>query len=67
MTEKTALIDYVLAHSRDDEDVSALETVLSIKTDNALEKALALVGKRHCPPLEQCELATLPLDCHRDC
>jgi hypothetical protein len=65
MTTNIALIDYTLAHGWNDDDVAALEQVLTKPTDEALEEALALFGERQCPPLEYCELVVLLLEWRR--
>ena len=66
MTAKQPLIDYVLAHGWDDDDLKALEQALAKPTDEALEEALALFGERRCPPLEYCELVAMLLKWYRD-
>jgi hypothetical protein len=38
------LIDYVLAHGWDDDDLAAIELALAMPTEEALEEALALTG-----------------------
>ena len=61
MAARTALIDYVLAHGWDDDDLDELEQALASPTEKSLEEALALLGERHCPALEYCELVELLL------
>ena len=54
MAARTVLIDYVLAHGRDDDDLDELEQALASPTEKSLEEALALLGERHCPHLHRC-------------
>ena len=65
MTTKTALIDYALAHGCDGDDLAGLEQALALLTEEALGEALALLGGRHCPPVEYCELAARLQDWYR--
>jgi hypothetical protein len=46
------LIDYVLAHGWDDDDLAAIELALAMPTEEALEEALALFGDQQCSPVE---------------
>ena len=65
MTTKTVLIDHALAHGWDDDDVAALEQALASPSEKSLEEVLALLGERHCPALEYCELVELLLGWYR--
>jgi hypothetical protein len=58
----SALLDYVLAHGWDDEDVAALEQALTAGTNEGLEEALAILGERQCSPTEYCEIVALLRD-----
>ena len=61
MEARTALIDYVLAHGWDDDDLDELEQALASPTEKSLEEALALHRERHCPAPDYCELVELLL------
>ena len=61
MTEPDALVDYALAHGWDDGALDDLDEAL----DKGLEEVLAVLGERHCPAVEYCELVALLLESHR--
>ncbi len=56
-----ALIEYALAHGRDDEDVDSLEQALAAGTNETLEEALMILGERQ-SPAEYCEMVALLRD-----
>lgn len=60
-----ALIDYALTHGWDDDDLAALEQALAQRTEASLEDGLVVLGERHCPPVEYCELVGLLLEWYR--
>ena len=62
----TALIDYTLTHGWQDAQLEDLEQVLVSRSEKALEDALLVLGERHCPPVEYCEMVALLLRWYRD-
>ena len=61
MKQRQELVDYALAHGWDDDALKDLHKALN----TGLEEALTVLGERHCPAIEYCEMVALLLEWYR--